>query len=234
MRATLRNEGGGYLRFGAFRRVFPHPLRVLFLLVTIGALANVVRDVLAADGPKPALPDVERPRPAQPPIGVKEDKHLDKKPVRETKGLDLTRMGWSYNCMECHKLFPAQWTHSQYVEHKNIQLNHGKNRFCLNCHHSVERNTFVDYDGSVIPEAHVVDLCAKCHGPAHRDWQAGVHGRRNGYWQKDKGTQTRLRCIQCHDPHNPKFKPIKPLTAPTYPKRAAKPKSAEHEPTGKH
>ena len=54
---------------------------------------------------------------------------------------------------------------------------HGNNRFCLNCHHPTNRKAFVDYDGSEIAEADVVLLCAKCHGPTYRDWQAGVHGR---------------------------------------------------------
>lgn len=168
------------------------------------------------------LPKVEKPLPKQPATGLPEDTHLDKQPVRQTKGLDLTRMGWSYNCTDCHKLFPAKWHHTQFVEHKNIKLDHGANRFCLNCHHSTNREAFTDYDGSVIPEENVVQLCGRCHGPAYRDWKAGVHGRKNGHWLKSKGTQTQLRCIQCHDPHSPKFKPIKPLSPPTYPERAAR------------
>ena len=177
------------------------------------------------------LPTVQKPVPKQPTTGLPEDLHLDKKPVRETKGLDLTRMGWSYNCMDCHKLIQAKWHHTQFVEHKNIKLDHGANRFCLNCHHPKERNAFADYDGSIIPEENVVQLCGRCHGPAYRDWKAGVHGRKNGFWLKEKGPQTQLRCIQCHDPHSPKFKPIKPLKAPTYPARAAqsdKKKNAAH------
>ena len=169
------------------------------------------------------LPKIERPKPTQPIPGLAEDSHLDKMPVRATKGLDLTRMGWSYDCMECHKLLPSKWTHFQYVEHRNITLNHGANRFCLNCHHAKDRNAFNDYDGSIIPRKNVVQLCGRCHGPTYRDWTAGVHGRKNGYWLKSKGPQTRLRCIQCHDPHSPKFKPIKPQPPPSYPKRAAQP-----------
>jgi hypothetical protein len=177
---------------------------------------NQVERVLAT------LPKVEKPAPRQPPTGLPEDTHLDKDPVRQTKGLDLTRMGWSYNCNECHRLFPARWHHTQFVEHKNIRLDHGANRFCLNCHHPTDRGAFSDYDGSVIPEENVVQLCGRCHGPAYRDWKAGVHGRKNGYWLKSRGPQTQLRCIQCHDPHSPKFKPIQPLPPPTYPARAAK------------
>ncbi len=129
--------------------------------------------------------------------------------------------------MECHKLLPARWHYDRpMVEHQHIKLAHGNNRFCLNCHHQTNRNVFVDYDGSEIAEADVVLLCAKCHGPVYRDWQAGAHGRRNGYWKTSLGPQTRLRCIQCHDPHQPAFRPLKPLPAPRYPARAPNPPAA--------
>jgi hypothetical protein len=181
------------------------------------------------------LPVIARPEPKQPAVGAPQDSHLDKTPPRRTKGLDLVKLGWTYNCMDCHKLLPARWHYDRpMVEHEWIKLNHGNNRFCLNCHHPTNRNAFVDYDGSEIREADVVQLCAKCHGPTYRDWQAGVHGRRNGYWNVSQGTQTRLRCIECHDPHQPVFQAVKPLRAPDYPARAAYPpkpgRSALHAP----
>jgi len=176
----------------------------------------------------PKLPTVQMPTPPQPAVGVDSDHHLDKTPPRKTKGLDLIKMGWSYNCMECHKLLEAKWHRDRpMVEHGALKLEHGNNRFCLNCHHATNRNAFVDYDGSEIPEADVVLLCAKCHGPTFRDWQAGVHGRRNGFWNSQKGPRTQLRCIQCHDPHQPVFQPLKPLPPPHYPVRA--PRSSGHE-----
>lgn len=175
------------------------------------------------DNPLPALPKVPRPTAEQPTVGLSTDTHLDKTPPRATKGLDLVRAGWTYNCMECHKLFPARWHYDTrpFNEHKDIQLDHGNNRFCLNCHHPTNRNAFVDYDGAEIKQADVVQLCAKCHGTTYRDWEAGVHGRENGYWNVSMGTKTKLRCIQCHDPHSPKFKAMKPLAPLRYPPRAA-------------
>lgn len=167
---------------------------------------------------------VAKPPTAQPPVGLPSDLHLDKTPPRQTVGLDLVRSGWTYNCMECHKLFPAKWHYDRpLVEHRTIQLQHGENRFCLNCHHPTNRNAFVDYDGAEIAQADVVTLCAKCHGTIYRDWKAGVHGRQNGYWNAASGEKTKLRCIQCHDPHAPKFQPIKPLAPLRYPPRAANP-----------
>ena len=165
------------------------------------------------------IPDVS---PDQPEVGIEEDHYLDKSPVRQTKGLDLVKEQWTYDCMSCHRLLEAKWHYDRkMVEHENIVLNHGNNRLCLNCHHPKNRNAFSDYDGSEIAEEDVVSLCAKCHGPTYQDWKAGAHGRTNGYWDKTKGPQTKLRCIQCHDPHSPKFSKMNALSAPTYPKRAA-------------
>ena len=194
----------------------------------LGQAAQPPSPSLPAPAPQTriVLPLVPRTEPSQPTVGSAADTHLDKTPPRKTKGLDLVKAGWSYNCMECHKLFPAKWRHEGGLnEHRNIQLDHGNNRFCLNCHHSVNRTAFVDYDGAEIQEADVVQLCAKCHGTTHRDWKAGVHGRENGFWNVKLGEKTQLRCIQCHDPHSPKFKPVKPLPALRYPPRGANPES---------
>jgi hypothetical protein len=163
-------------------------------------------------------------------LGEDDDTHLDKMPPRLIMGLDLKRMGWSYDCMECHKHVEDSRfdRNSLKVEHENIHLEHGNNRYCLNCHHPENRNAFVDYDGTEISERDVTLLCAKCHGPKYRDWKAGVHGRQNGFWDATKGIKTKLRCIQCHDPHMPNFPDIEPLAPPTYPKRAAKADSSHH------
>lgn len=177
--------------------------------------------------PPKNLPQVKRSVAQQPPIGDPADTHLDTTPPRLTHGLDLVKSGWSYDCMECHRLFPARWhyggDHRPLNEHRDIILDHGNNRFCLNCHHPTNRNAFVDYDGAEIAQADVVELCAKCHGTIYRDWQAGAHGRHNGFWKADLGGRTKLRCIQCHDPHSPKFKAMKPLPPLRYPPRAAHP-----------
>lgn len=205
-------------------------LLALVLVAGLAALPSGQTDPSAAaagavDGVPANLPVVTRVAAQQPVVGLASDTHLDKAPPRATKGLDLVKSGWTYNCMECHKLFPARWHYNDrpFNEHKEIWLDHGNNRFCLNCHHPTNRNAFVDYDGAEIAQADVVMLCAKCHGTIYRDWQAGVHGRENGFWKTDAGEKTKLRCIQCHDPHSPKFKPMKPLPPLKYPARAANP-----------
>jgi hypothetical protein len=213
------------------------------VIVGLWALAGTLAPLGGADAPpsppSPAgaavnvttnLPIVPRPPAQQPAIGLTSDTHLDKTPPRATKGLDLVRAGWTYNCMECHKLLTARWHYDDrpLVEHQDIKLEHGNNRFCLNCHHPTNRNAFVDYDGAEIPQADVVKLCAKCHGTIYRDWEAGVHGRQNGFWQASAGPKTKLRCIQCHDPHKPKFQAMPPLAPLRYPSRAANAPASGH------
>jgi len=206
------------------RGLFLCALLCLFGVVAFSSLGAGEAGSAKMEPALPPLPVVARPAAEQPAIGLPEDKHLDKTPPRKTVGLDLVRNGWTYNCMECHKLFQGKWHYDRPVnEHRDIKLEHGNNRFCLNCHHLENRNAFVDYDGSEIAQANVVQLCAKCHGTIYRDWNAGVHGRANGYWKADLGEKTKLRCIQCHDPHSPKFKAMKPLAPLQYPKRAAHP-----------
>ena len=150
------------------------------------------------------------------------DGHLDRSAVREPTGLILRKLGWEYDCMSCHSSLKAKWhLNEQRMEHRELELKHGSNRFCLNCHHPTNRNVYADYDGSEIAQSDVVLLCGKCHGPQHRDWEKGVHGRRNGYWDTSLGESNRLVCIQCHDPHDPGFKAMEPLPGPAYPERAS-------------
>lgn len=229
------------VRQAASSRTRPGRWLAAGLALLLGAVAwsglHAQDDRKSSTAPLPAvqLPSVPRPAAAQSEVGLPSDAYLDRTPPRQTKGLDLVKAGWTYNCMECHKLFPAKWHYDRpMAEHQDITLDHGNNRFCLNCHHPTNRNAFVDYDGSEIAEADVVLLCAKCHGPIYRDWQAGVHGRSNGYWKAGAGPKTKLRCIQCHDPHRPKFQPMQPLAPLRYPPRAANPPSAAEGHTPVH
>lgn len=153
---------------------------------------------------------------------------FDTTPVRG-KFLPLRnrRTGFEYKCSECHTDFESPTRQQEMVgEHAAIyqKFNHGMNTRCINCHHEKDRNAYVDHDGTPIPADRPARLCAKCHGPTYRDWEAGVHGRRNGYWMKGPGKKAeRLLCVQCHDPHNPGFKPMIPDPPPPYSRFAGTP-----------
>ena len=194
--------------------------------LTLSAAESIANNAI---GQPPALPVAARAAVSQPVVGVASETRLDTTPPRRIVGLVLIRNGWTYDCMECHTLIPSKWRYDGPVnEHRDITFDHGSNRFCLNCHHAINRNALSDYDGTELPKADVVQLCAKCHGPTYRDWQAGVHGRQNGFWKSDAGPKTKLLCIQCHDPHRPKRPDMKPLAPLRYPPRGANPPVAKH------
>jgi len=141
---------------------------------------------------------------------------FDTTPIRgEFKPLKYAKAGFTYRCTECHfSIQPPPRQNPLQSEHANIALDHGLNTNCLNCHHPENRDVYVDHDGNEIPSDQPARLCSKCHGPTYREWEAGIHGRQNGFWDTSKGERTKLFCVQCHDPHTPKFKPMAPLGPP--------------------
>lgn len=141
---------------------------------------------------------------------------FDTTPVRGPfRPLAYQKAGFTYRCTECHfSIQPPPRQNPLQPEHGSIVLNHGLNTNCLNCHHPANRDVYVDHEGNEIPADQPARLCSKCHGPIYREWEAGIHGRQNGYWDTTKGERTKLFCVQCHDPHDPKFKPMRPLPAP--------------------
>ncbi len=160
---------------------------------------------------------------------------FDTTPVRgELKPLELRRGSFVYRCTECHNDFQNEGRQEELKgEHAEIQarFNHGLNTICLNCHHPRERTAYVDHDGSAIPSEHPERLCAKCHGPVYREWQLGIHGRQNGYWNRTKGPRSKLVCTQCHDPHHPAFALMTPDPPPDF-SRLEKKRPEQHVDTG--
>lgn len=123
-------------------------------------------------------------------------------------------------CRACHgpeKDFPVNFKRREdLLVHNNIRLNHGGIRlWCLDCHHPDNRNFLLPLsDGKNIEFEQSYLLCGKCHGTIYRDWRDGIHGKRTGSWN---GTKNYYLCITCHDPHNPKFKPMAPMPPPKKP-----------------
>jgi hypothetical protein len=137
-------------------------------------------------------------------------------PVRgPVRPLRLHRDGDEYECTTCHDGFPGDQSEAALKdEHKDISFDHGLNLRCLNCHNPKNCTSYVNHDGSEIPADKPTLLCAKCHGPLYREWQLGIHGRVNGAWSPKLGEQHKLECIQCHNPHRPKFQPLIPEPPP--------------------
>ena len=45
-------------------------------------------------------------------------------------------------------------------------------------------------------------LCSQCHQEQFKDWKGGAHGQQLGGWAPPRVSNT---CVNCHNPHNPKF-----------------------------
>lgn len=141
---------------------------------------------------------------------------FDTAPVRgDLRPLRLHLDGDEYECSMCHDGFDsASQTDSLKGEHASITMNHGLDQHCLHCHNPKNEGTYLDHDGSEIPDDQTTRLCGKCHGVNYKDWQIGVHGRRGGFWDSRFGERVVLDCIQCHDPHDPQFPALPPDRPP--------------------
>jgi hypothetical protein len=135
-----------------------------------------------------------------------------------------------YPCSSCHNSdMPTRPTRRVLkLEHKDIRLHHDEeDRWCLDCHNADKRDVLRSASGAPIPFAESYRLCGQCHGDKYRDWKTGVHGKRTGQWN---GKKQYLLCVNCHNPHSPKFKPIAPMPPPVRPGSTLNP-SDEKRPT---
>lgn len=143
---------------------------------------------------------------------------FDSTPVRDVSGpLRLHRDGDAYECSECHEGYLDDPEIDPLAgEHADIVFTHGLDQHCLHCHNPTNSDVYLNHDGTEIPGDQSSLLCMKCHGVTQRDWEVGVHGRITGYWDDTFGERSNLECIQCHDPHNPRFPQMKPDPPPVF------------------
>lgn len=88
--------------------------------------------------------------------------------------------------------------------HGSLELEHGA-LSCAACHDDTERSRLHLADGTSLPMAAAMDLCAQCHGPQTRDYRHGSHGGMTGHWDLRAGPRERNHCLDCHDAHQPAF-----------------------------
>ncbi len=121
-----------------------------------------------------------------------------------------------FPCSECHAdMTPNPRRRVLKEEHTNIVLNHAQGqRWCLDCHDTNNRDKLRLVSGERINFSESYRLCGQCHGDKFRDWKVGVHGKRTGFWN---GKKEYLLCAHCHNPHDPRFKPLKPMPPPVRP-----------------
>lgn len=122
-----------------------------------------------------------------------------------------------FPCTRCHDT-PDDFNMTKRnltTDHLDIKLVHGpREQWCYGCHNPTDRDKLRLAGGRLIEFGQSYELCGQCHGTKLRDWRLGIHGRRTGCWN---GKQTYRLCVHCHNPHAPKFKPVKPKPAPTPP-----------------
>ena len=121
-----------------------------------------------------------------------------------------------FPCSDCHADMTPNPKRRELVEmHDDIVLEHAEGqRWCLDCHNLDDRDKLRLVSGELIPFTESYRLCGQCHGDKYRDWKVGIHGKRTGYWN---GEKQYLLCANCHNPHSPRFKALKPLPPPVRP-----------------
>jgi hypothetical protein len=183
------------------------------------AWGGVVLLAVAADQPGRSAGEVAKPF-AQPTIG----RHpvVVRKPagrpgvplgVCDEKGNPL-----SAGCATCHATKQANTEAKLGVPlthfHQGLVGKHG-NLSCTSCHNATDGYASLRLaDGKSVPYSEVMTLCAQCHGPQFRDYQHGAHGGMSGHWDLTKGGRVRNNCIECHDPHAPKYPAVTPARGP--------------------
>lgn len=120
-------------------------------------------------------------------------------------------------CVTCHSLRTPNALPEKPEElkdfHRGLQFNHGNNK-CSSCHVVGAQDALRLADGSTIPMRDALVLCGQCHGSQLRDYKAGAHGGMSGHWDLASGGRLRNHCVDCHDPHVPKFTPSTPVLPP--------------------
>jgi hypothetical protein len=122
-------------------------------------------------------------------------------------------------CAACHTIKPQKPLPRSASElrdfHKGLAFSHG-DVSCAHCHVEGARShdTLHLASGEPIPMVDALRLCAQCHGPQYRDYQHGAHGGMQGAISPDLGSRTRNHCVDCHDPHTPKYQGGRPVLPP--------------------
>ena len=186
------------------------------------------------------LAGARSPGPGRAEIPLVDPKFLDTTPWRQTYA-DLVKAKEDlsdYDCYACHdkgKSPPIRFDDKGKIvipkEHSNIVMSHGshdRNNLCYNCHNEQNLETLHIRDGHELKFSESAQLCGSCHGPTLRDWDAGVHGRTNGFWDRNLGEAQRLSCTNCHNPHEPSIPTMAPAPGPRPLHETPKPAAPGH------
>jgi formate-dependent nitrite reductase cytochrome c552 subunit len=163
----------------------------------------------------------EYPRPLQPapgsktqPVTIHQPERLTRVPTGE---LDANGKPLQVACATCHSLRAPGALPKKPEDldefHTGLRFAHGTLQ-CASCHQQGQYDALRLADGRAVPMADAMTLCAQCHGTQFRSYTRGAHGGMNGYWDLSRGPRERNNCVDCHDPHTPKFQGAKPVLKP--------------------
>ena len=180
------------------------PVGLVFSALMLAVASGAFKGTMPVTGAMPA-------QSAAQPAPIKGELRLEVPPPPFSDGI--------FPCSECHNkdLPPNRVRRTLTDMHTEVQLKHGtEQRWCLDCHDAENRDQLHLASGEPVSFAESYRLCGQCHGEKYRDWRAGVHGRRVGFWN---GPKRYLLCVHCHNPHEPRFKALAPKPPPQRPVR---------------
>lgn len=122
-------------------------------------------------------------------------------------------------CAACHSLKPPKPLPRAMADlrafHEGLSFKHG-DLSCAHCHVEGARShdTLHLASAEILPMRDAMRLCAQCHGPQFRDYTRGSHGGMQGHFALELGPRVRNHCVDCHDPHAPRFPGFFPVLPP--------------------
>ncbi len=174
------------------------------LSLLLFACADRPRESAPAPGPRRGATQIHEPAKL---ISVESD-------ARDSRGSPIR-----VRCATCHSVrdagaFPDS-AGALREFHSGLVVQHGP-LSCGSCHVTMAGGQPMLHlsDGTPLQTQDTMRLCAQCHGPKYRDYTHGIHGGMSGYWDLSRGDRTRNHCVDCHDPHAPKFAPSRPVLPP--------------------
>ncbi|MBI4283968.1 MAG: hypothetical protein HY663_05820 [Chloroflexi bacterium] len=76
---------------------------------------------------------------------------------------------------------------------------------CWICHDSRNIGTLALLNGTKLSLADSSQLCGQCHAQRYEAWQKSTHGILGGKEELESLGGQKLKCISCHNPHQPKI-----------------------------
>lgn len=146
----------------------------------------------------------KNPRTDRYPVNIR---HYEGSPTIHVQAKDPLRRQSQVACSTCHSVRQANLanTAAQLDQfHQGFAFAHGQ-LTCYACHHAQKPDALRLADGQAVAYPDVMTMCSQCHSQQAIAYQHGAHGGMNGFWDLSRGPQFKNNCVDCHDPHVPKY-----------------------------